>query len=309
MAWSAGMVGMAWWLAAQGMGGGTVTVGSVAAVASMLGGVTVVDAREEGAFESGHLPGSVRMRWDEWTEEKPGALNLLLGSPARWGRVPPPDDALQMRLRALGLHNARTVVVVGDPEGWGEEGRVAWNLLYWGADAVVLMDGGFPAWVRAGMPVARGRAAAPAAAGTFVLAPRAARRALLADVVELGRVAHPGRALLDARTPEEFEGRRVAGQSRGGHVPGARLVPHRALYAADGRYVDAATLAALMGGLPAGGAVTYCTGGVRSALLAVLLEARLGVVAANHDGSLWEYARSPAPLTTTPAPRGAPAPP
>jgi len=45
--------------------------------------------------------------------------------------------------------------------------------------------------------------------------------------------------------------------------------------------------------------VTYCTGGVRSALLAVLLEARLGIVAANYDGSLWEWSsRDDLPLET-----------
>jgi 3-mercaptopyruvate sulfurtransferase SseA len=32
---------------------------------------------------------------------------------------------------------------------------------------------------------------------------------------------------------------------------------------------------------------------VRSALLAVLLEARLGIVAANYDGSLWEWSADP----------------
>src|ERR1039457_4753559 len=37
----------------------------------------------------------------------------------------------------------------------------------------------------------------------------------------------------------------------------------------------------------------YCTGGVRSALLAVLLEARLGIVAANYDGSLCEWSADP----------------
>jgi 3-mercaptopyruvate sulfurtransferase SseA len=39
--------------------------------------------------------------------------------------------------------------------------------------------------------------------------------------------------------------------------------------------------------------ITYCTGGVRSALLAVLLEACLRVLAANYDGSLWEWSADP----------------
>jgi thiosulfate/3-mercaptopyruvate sulfurtransferase len=90
----------------------------------------------------------------------------------------------------------------------------------------------------------------------------------------------------------------MAGQKRGGHIPGARLVPAKSLYGADGRYVDVDELQRLAGLGPTASIrserpITYCTGGVRSALLAVLLEARLGVVAANYDGSLWEWAADP----------------
>jgi thiosulfate/3-mercaptopyruvate sulfurtransferase len=76
-------------------------------------------------------------------------------------------------------------------------------------------------------------------------------------------------------------------------------VPEKSLYDHEGRYVGANALARLAG-LDAEGVngsrdrpITYCTGGVRSALLAILLEARLGVVAANYDGSLWEWSADP----------------
>jgi thiosulfate/3-mercaptopyruvate sulfurtransferase len=95
----------------------------------------------------------------------------------------------------------------------------------------------------------------------------------------------------------------MTGQKRGGHIPGARLVPEKSLYRPDGRYVDADGLASLTG--LAGGATTtpapavYCVGGVRSALLALLLEARLGILAANYDGSIWEWSANPRlPLET-----------
>jgi len=35
--------------------------------------------------------------------------------------------------------------------------------------------------------------------------------------------------------------------------------------------------------------ITYCTGGVRSALLALLYEARTGRIASNYAGSIWEW--------------------
>jgi 3-mercaptopyruvate sulfurtransferase SseA len=109
--------------------------------------------------------------------------------------------------------------------------------------------------------------------------------------------------VLDARSEGEF---------RRDHVPGARRVDWRdwaeqrpsalgrllgdprdwGRVAPDGPAVEERLrrlLPAELGPAP----VVYCTGGVRSALLAVLLEARLGVPARNYDGSLWEWSADP----------------
>jgi len=276
---------------------GRARIVTVAELAASLPSVDVLDAREEKEYRAGHVPGSRHADWRDFTLERAGAWNLLTGDPARWGKVAEPDAALEARLRGLGLSNRRTIVVVGSAAGWGEEGRIAWNLLYWGADDVALLDGGFPAWRAAGEAVEA--KSGPARAGSFAVTPRPARRIELADLA--ASVAARSRPLLDARTPEEFAGRTMTGQKRGGHLPGARLVPQKELFSADGRYVDAATLRRLAGD-PPGSPVTYCTGGVRSALLALLLEARLGVVAANYDGSVWEWSSHPElPLVTAAA--------
>jgi thiosulfate/3-mercaptopyruvate sulfurtransferase len=282
--------------AGRGASAGRIRIVDPAEAAASLPGIAVLDARNAREFAAGHVPGARHVDWREWTLERPGALNVLFGNPARWGRVPDVGAALEMRLRALGLSNARPVLVVGAPGGWGEEGRVAWNLLYWGADEVWLLDGGFPAWQteRArGVESGEARKVAP---GNFVLDVRPERRI---ETRELRAAADaPATSLLDARTPEEFAGETMAGQRRGGHIPGARLVPAKSLYRADGRYVGAEELQRLAGLGPSaskgpGRPITYCTGGVRSALLAVLLEARLGAVAANYDGSLWEWSADP----------------
>ena len=281
----------------KGTSVGPIRIVDAAEAAASLPEIVVLDARSAREFAAGHVPGARHVDWREWTLEKPGALNALFGNPARWGRVPPPDSLLESRLRALGLSNARPVLVVGAPGGWGEEGRVAWNLLYWGADEVWLLDGGFPSWrTDPARPVESGevRKVAP---GNFVLDVRPERRIETRELKAAADAA--GASLLDARTPAEFAGETMAGQKRGGHIPGARLVPAKSLYGSDGRYVGAEELERLAGlGPPTTKGsrdrpITYCTGGVRSALLAVLLEARLGVVAANYDGSLWEWSADP----------------
>ena len=275
---------------------GRIRIVEAAQAAANLPGIAVLDARSARDFAAAHVPGAQRVDWREWTRERPGALNALFGNPARWGSVPDADSALEGRLRALGLSNARPVLVVGAPGGWGEEGRVAWNLLYWGAHEVWLLDGGFPAWqAEPARPLESGKARR-VAPGYFVLGVRPERRI---ETRGLQAAEAAGALLLDARTPAEFSGERMAGQKRGGHIPGARLVPVKSLYAADGRYIGAdelRRLARLEPSAPTGPRarpITYCTGGVRSALLAVLLEARLGVVARNYDGSLWEWSADP----------------
>lgn len=269
-------------------GPGRASVATPAEALARLGAVTVLDAREAKAFRKGHLPGALRVDWRDFTAQRPGAVTLLFGDSSRWGRLAEPGPPLEARLRALGLGNDRPVLVVGDPAGWGEEGRIAWSLLYWGAGEVLLLDGGFPGWAAdPSRPVEAGEPPA-APGGDFVVRVRPARRIEKAGL--LARVRAGALALLDAREPEEFGGKRLHGQRRGGHLPGARLVPFRSLFRPDGRYVEAETLAALAGPLdPAAPPVTYCTGGVRSGLLTVLLEARLGVRAVNYDGSLWEW--------------------
>lgn len=268
--------------------------------------LSILDVRDPSAFRVGHLPRARRFDWRDWTEERPGVLGWLFGDSARWGRLrgldaPAPD--LAARLSALGLDAERPILVVGAGGGWGEEGRCAWSLLAWGASDVRLLDGGFTNWGAGGdRPVETG-GERPAAPGRFRLAPRPERRILRDEVARA--LGNPSLVLLDARTAEEYAGERWAGQRRGGHLPGARLVPAASLYRPDGRYLGAAEIARAVGELPVDAEiVTYCTGGVRSALLAILLEARLGRPVRNYDGSLWEWSADPErPLVIGAAPR------
>ncbi|MCC6131380.1 MAG: hypothetical protein IT186_15790 [Acidobacteria bacterium] len=262
----------------------------------------VLDSRPRRDFEAGHIPGARNIDWKDFTAVRPNAGTYFFGNPSRWGLLAEPDARLTARLCQIGVSNGRSIVVMGDPEGWGEEGRIAWMLLALGARDVSLLDGGYPSWKSLpGAEVERGPAS-DIEPGDFEPVPQGGRRVRLDELRSL--LAEGRRALLDARTREEFEGKRLRGQKRGGRIPGARLVPAASLYDASGRYVSAGELNRLAGPLSSGAPpITYCTGGVRSALLAVLLEARLGIIAANYDGSLWEWgARPELPLETGPLP-------
>ena len=279
-------------------GPGRASVATPEEALARLGTVTVLDAREAKAFRIGHLPGARRVDWRDFSEQRPSALTLLFGDASRWGRLVLPGPSLTSRLRSLGIRGDRAVLVGGDPAGWGEEGRIAWSLLYWGAQEVLLLDGGVaPGPSDPARPFERGESRA-GPAGDFVVRLRPVRRIEKEDLLAAVRLG--GRPILDARDQAEYEVKRLHGQRRGGPLPGARLVPFRSLRREDGRYLDAEALAALVGPLEGPGPpVTYCTGGVRSSLLSVLIEARLGILSPNYDGSLWEWsADSSLPLVT-----------
>ena len=255
---------------------GTIQIISAADLQNNFGRYRVIDARNRG---EGEIPGAVRVGWKDWTVERPNLWNSLFGDVRNWGKVA--EDDIPERLGKLGIGNATPVVVFGDRKEWGEEGRIAWALLYWGVDNVSLLDGGYAAW--AALPK-KDVIPRPLATEPFVLRVEEWRRAQLSDVKATSR------PLFDARSTEEYRGKTMPGQKRGGHLPGAMSLPLASLYEADGKYVSRERLEALTGPLKGKLPIAYCTGGVRSALLALLLEARLGIRTANYDGSIWEWA-------------------
>ena len=247
--------------------------------AAIADGATVLDARDRGDYRGGHLPRATRIDWKDFRDGW-----------GRTGRMSDDDDALANKLSALGVDGARQVIVYGKgPAGFGEEGRIAWMLAYLGHARVALLDGGYAAWhgARGGAPVAT--------RGTFTVRrdPR-----LRADLETVIRAVHDHATILDIRTDEEWHGARRYYEARGGHLPGAKLVPFSSLFDASGK-LDRGALAARLNALaiPRDRPVyVYCTGGVRSALATVLLRA-LGYDAKNFDASFWAWAaRSDLPV-------------
>ena len=224
-----------------------------AGAAALLGrGATVLDSRGLVDFAMGHLPGAVRLGWRVGVE--PGLTNGLLGDP----------QAAAAAFAAAGVDEERPVLVVGAwAGGWGEEGRLAWDLCYLGHPSVHILRGGAAAWVGpwAYLP-------GSPSPGRF--------RARVVPGLRAGRaeLAQPGVTILDVREPDEFAGATRYGERRGGHIPGAVNRPWKGLLAG----VDP---------LP-GRVITTCTGGVRSAMAWALLHAA-GVDVCHHDGGWWAY--------------------
>ncbi len=240
----------------------------------------VLDAREPWLRAADPAPpGAVPVDWAAFADPAPGAGGRLLADDAELGR----------RLQALGVRAGRPVVALGDPlRGWGEDGRVAWTLRALGHGAAFAVDGGLPALRRAaGGPPA---ITPPDPPGDFVVGRRPDLVATREGLREaLGRPGSP--VLLDAREAREFAGATPYGESRGGHVPGARHLWYRELMAPDGTVLPperARAVLAALGVAEGAEVVTYCTLGLRAGWLAAALNG-LGYRARNYAGSMAEW--------------------
>lgn len=247
-------------------------------------GVVLLDARPASLYSGGHIPGAVNAEWQSFSSMKglPGSRG--------WATLLAPKS-LAARIGALGIDGTRPVIVYGEPGSWGQEGFVALVLRMAGVPGVRVLDGGWPAWRAAGLPVTK-EFPKPRPAN-FVL--KSFRSDLLATVEHI-RERMGSAKLLDVRTLEEYKGARYFSEKRGGHLPGAILVPYNHLIGRDGRLLPDEDLKALFGKArlaPEDEIIVYDTAGVRSAYVTwVLLMLGYGNVK-NYDASFHEWAGIP----------------
>lgn len=206
-----------------------------------------------------------------------------------------PHD-FERELRALGIRDGDRVVAV-DAMGIFSSARAWWMLRAAGIDAAVL-DGGLPAWVESGHPVApvsvstgrTGDVTVEWDATAFVDADDTAAALAVGD-----------RAVLDARSPGRFSGEEPEPRAavRAGHMPGARSLPSASL-APDGRMLAPAALSARLRDAAGEAAIiASCGSGVTAAVIA-LAATRVGRPVAVYDGSWsqWGHRESGRPVVT-----------
>ncbi|MDQ0464343.1 thiosulfate/3-mercaptopyruvate sulfurtransferase [Caulobacter ginsengisoli] len=166
----------------------------------------------------------------------------------------------QDAIGALGL-DAVSPTIVFDDGRLTDAARVWFILQYFGVRAFIL-NGGRPALAGEPSPL-------PAPTARFRARPGAGPVGLI-DRDGLKARIGGGAAILDARTAGEYRGQDLRGNPRGGHLPGARWLPHASLM--DGPRLrptaelrDLFSQAGFRSGDPI---VTHCDGGGRAALAA-----------------------------------------
>jgi thiosulfate/3-mercaptopyruvate sulfurtransferase len=178
------------------------------------------------------------------------------------GRHPlPAVDVVAATFGRLGIGNS-TQVIAYDQDAGAFASRLWWMLRYLGHDAVAVSDGGFAAWTREGREVRGGEEMRSAA--TFTPRLRKEMRVTVDEAV--ASLGSPSVLLIDARSPERFDGQPDPLDNVYGHIPGARNRFYRHNVREDGTLRPAGELKAeferVLEGRPASDAVMYCGSGV-----------------------------------------------
>lgn len=246
-------------------------------------GLVVVESDEDILlYETGHIPGAVKVDWH--TDLNDPVTRDYLDA-----------EGFARLMRSKGISRSTTVVFYGDKSNWWAA-YALWVFSLFGHPDVRLLDGGRAKWAAEGRPMTTDTTAPRPGNYPVVERDDSRIRAFRDDVLR-----HLGGPLVDVRSADEFSGRLLhmadypqEGALRGGHIPGARNVPWARAANEDGTFRTRAELEALYGaevGLgPTDDVVVYCRIGERSSHTWFVLTHLLGYGRVrNYDGSWTEW--------------------
>jgi thiosulfate/3-mercaptopyruvate sulfurtransferase len=213
--------------------------------------LVILDLRQGEAYANGHVPGarSLDIFGISLIDTRPEPLAAFL-----W--------IIEHLIGAKGV-NTESRVLIYDAISGERAARLFWFMEFFGHENVHVLDGGFSAWEKNGMPTSQD--AEVPARGTFKARLQRDLLATADDIVE--RLGQPGTAIVDTRSEAENQGTLVR-SARGGRIPGAVHLEWKNNLNPDGTYKTADALGEQyrdLGVTPDREVIPYCQGGYRSA--------------------------------------------
>ncbi len=248
-------------------------------------GLVIVESDEDVLlYDTGHIPGAVKVDWH--TELNDQTTRDYLDS-AGFAEL----------CSSKGIGRDDTIVFYGDNFNWWAA-YALWVFSLFGHPDVRLLDGGRQKWIAEGRPLTREVPARPGTDYPVVARDDAPIRAFRDQV--MAHVA-AGRPLVDVRSPGEYTGELLhmpdypqEGALRGGHIPGAVSKPWKQAANDDGSFKAADDLRKIyadeLGLDPSDDVIAYCRIGERSSHTWFVLTHLLGYPQVrNYDGSWTEW--------------------
>jgi thiosulfate/3-mercaptopyruvate sulfurtransferase len=242
------------------------------------------------AYTSGHIPGAFFLHLDR---------DLAGPMTGQNGRHPLPDPAvLSQKLMALGV-GPETQVVAYDDAGGAFAARLWWLLRWMGHDAVAVLDGGWQHWVAEKYPIETGEREPASGQGSVVstLGQPIQDFWIPVETVE-ANLKTQAYLVIDARSPDRYQGENETMDAVGGHIPGAINRFFKENLSENGRFKPAARLleewSRLLAGHSAAEVICQCGSGVTAChnLLALEMAGLQG--AKLYPGSWSEWCANPA---------------
>lgn len=241
--------------------------------------VVILDGRSEKEYNKGHIPGAINVAWQSLANIKGKAGDK------GWG-VALDKDELSKKLGDLGIDKNTEVITYASKDGWGEDGRLTWELKSAGINSKML-DGGYDLWTKENRTTTKD-------------VPVVVSKDLKIEQIDSSTTITTEElyenmskyTIVDARAKDEYDGATKYGEAIGGHIKGAISLPFNEVYNEDGTIKSEAELNEIFkntGLTKEQEIVTYCTSGIRSAHLALILN-MLGYHAKNYDASYYEWA-------------------
>jgi thiosulfate/3-mercaptopyruvate sulfurtransferase len=245
-------------------------------------GIVFVEVDEDtAAYDTGHIPGAVKIDWK--TELQDPVVRDFVDK-----------GAFEKLLSDKGISNDDTVVLYGGNNNWFAA-YAYWYFKLYGHRDVRLLDGGRKKWELDGRTLTTDAVSRPATSYT-AQEQDTTIRAFRQETID----AINSKNLVDVRSPDEFSGKIMAPAhlpqeqaQRPGHIPTALNVPWSKAANEDGTFRSDDDLRALYGaaGLDESkSTIAYCRIGERSSHTWFVLHELLGYSdVKNYDGSWTEY--------------------
>lgn len=197
-----------------------------------------------------------------------------------------PAAEVSKKLSALGLGTNDQIILFSDryhTAGWGEDGRIAWQLIQCGYTNVRIVNGGFPLMKDAGIPTQKGPSK-PTAKTVNVASVNTSNEVTTEELLE----DYASYKIIDVRTDDEFKGIKVEEGTTAGHMKDAMQVRFTDMFRPDGTLKSNSELVTLFesaGIKKTDKIATCCTSGIRSGYMQLVLQ-MLGY------GNSYNYAES-----------------
>ncbi len=251
--------------------------------------IVIIDARNSVNFIKGHIKSAVHLDGGCSGKicEKRGDLPCVLK----------PVNKIVKILKDKGICPDKRIIIYGDEDSWGAEGRIFWILDKLGYKNILILNGGYNYWKNRGFPVSY---------GFFIFLKQNRcknfkyKKFKLLNANDIHKLIQNNQAIIiDTRTLKEYKGAILYGERRGGHIPGSVHIHWKEFlnknYTLKTKIEILKILTTHNTPSPENchkKIITICTGGVRSGFVYFVLKYVGYRDVENYDNGFWEWALS-----------------